>query len=234
MSEPELLTDLREGILWLVINRPQKANSLTLEMQVHMAEALGRASSDQDVKAVILTASGTKTFCAGADLKEKLDSSHVERRVRQMYECCLAIVSFPKPIIAAVNGHACGSGCIFALLCDACIAVEEATFSLPEIRTGRPTFLGMSLLSRLCGDLTARDLVLSGRRMPAAEALQRQLVTGLFSTEALHQEAFRIASNLAEYPPPAYTTNKQWLYRKYRGLIEEAAAASAMARATAR
>ena len=231
----DLLIERSDGIAWLTLNRPHKANALTLAMQAGIVGFLERAGADAGIKAVVLTGSGERTFSAGADFSESVpDAEPAEARSRQMFECCIAIAEFEKPLVAAVNGHACGSGFMYALLADACVATAAATFSLPEISRGQPTFAGASLLTRLCGDALARDLVQSGRRMPAAEALQAHLVSAVCPPSELKVRAAEAAAKLSAFAPHAFAANKQWIGRGYRALLEEAAHASIAARAAAR
>lgn len=231
----ELLIERIDGVAWLTLNRPHKANALTLAMQAGIVEFLERAGADAGIKAVVLTGSGERAFSAGADFSEPVpDPEPAEARSRQMFECCLALADFEKPLVAAVNGHACGSGFMYTLLADACVATAAATFSLPEISRGQPTFAGGSLLARLCGDALARDLVQSGRRMPAAEALQAHLVSAVCAPDELRARAAEAAARLAASAPRAFAANKQWINRGYRALLEEAAHTSIAARAAAR
>ena len=230
---PGIVTECRDNIGWITLNRPHKANALTIGMQVRIVEFLRAAATDDSVAAIILTGAGTRAFCGGADFSEvtaRAPAEQAQIRSRHFFDCCLAFIEFPKPLITAINGHACGSGFMLALLADACVATPDATFSLPEIARGQSTFAGASLLNRLLGDLVARDLVLSGRRMDAAEAMRLSLVSAICPPDELHVRATDIAMRLARNSPRAYRLNKEWIYRDYRALLEEAAKQSAAAR----
>jgi enoyl-CoA hydratase/carnithine racemase len=126
-----------------------------------------------------------------------------------------------------VNGHAIGLGCMLALLCDRLVAADQATFSLPEVDIGIPTFLGMVIVERAAGSAMARDLVLTGRRMACAEAMQRGLVAKVVPHASLASEAAAAARLLASKPKAAFALDKQWLARGLRAAFDEANARSA-------
>jgi enoyl-CoA hydratase/carnithine racemase len=174
-----------------------------------------------------LTGAGEKIFSAGIDVKNPDNLPHevlAARRRGAVEHCLEAILAFDKPLLAAVNGYAIGLGFMLALLTDRVIAAEGAVFSLPEIDINIPTFLGISMVTRASGAALASDLVLSGRRMNAAEARQRALIAEVVPAAELAVTAQQAALMLAAKPKAAYALNKQWMKR---GLREEFAAANA-------
>jgi enoyl-CoA hydratase/carnithine racemase len=217
----------RDGVLWLSFDRPRAGNAVNADVAQALADALTQAATDAAIEAVVLTGAGEKIFSAGIDVKNPDNLPHevlAARRRGAVEHCLEAILAFDKPLLAAVNGYAIGLGFMLALLTDRVIAAEGAVFSLPEIDINIPTFLGISMVTRASGAALASDLVLSGRRMNAAEARQRALIADLVPAAELAATAQQAALMLAAKPKAAYALNKQWMKR---GLREEFAAANA-------
>lgn len=218
--------ELRGRVLWLTLDRPRAANAVDPDLGAALVAALNAAQREHDVAAVVLTGAGPKIFSAGIDVKNPDGLPHVAlaRRRRETVAACMsAILDFDKPLVAAVNGLAIGLGAMLALLCDRVVATDTSAMSLPEIDINIPTFLGISILNRIAGTMIARELVLTGRRMPAAEALQKGLIGEVVTAGELREAAQRAAEELAGKPAAAYALNKRWLTR---GLREEFDAAN--------
>jgi len=217
----------RDGVLWLSFDRPRAGNAVNADVAQALADALTQAATDAAIEAVVLTGAGEKIFSAGIDVKNPDNLPHevlAARRRGAVEHCLEAILAFDKPLLAAVNGYAIGLGFMLALLTDRVIAAEGAVFSLPEIDINIPTFLGISMVTRASGAALASDLVLSGRRMNAAEARQRALIAEVVPAAELAATVQQAALMLAAKPKAAYALNKQWMKR---GLREEFAAANA-------
>lgn len=230
-ADDGLARELRGRVLWLAFDRPRAANAVDGTLAQAFSAALVQAASDPAVAAVVISGGGDRVFSAGIDVKnpDQLDHEALSAYRRNAVSACLAaIVDFEKPLVAAVNGPAIGLGCMLALLTDQVLAAEKAAFSLPEIEIGIPTFLGISILARAAGNALARDLVLSGRRMAAAEAMQRGLVSAVVAPEELIAAAQAAAEALAAKPATTFALNKRWLTR---GLREELAAANEQSKA---
>ncbi len=226
---PALIAGIRDGVAWITINRPQKANALTISMLQELEKLLGDYAADDSVRAVVLTAAGTRTFSAGADLTpaaEDPDAHRVQRRA-QFAAAVFALLDFSKPAVAAVNGAACGAGMMLAMLCDAVIATPAARFSLPEINHGLPTLPGITIVSGRFDDALAADLVFSGRFMESGEALRRGLVNQVVASDELHASAQTLALTLGRKNAQAYAHDKQWLNRTLRDRLAAAIKASA-------
>jgi enoyl-CoA hydratase/carnithine racemase len=222
-----LASERHDRVLWLAFDRPHAGNAVNAAVAEALASALSQAARDPATAAVVLTGTGGRIFSAGIDVKNPHGLAHAALAAsrRGAVERCLeAILAFDKPLVAAVNGFAIGLGFMLALLTDRVIAVDSAAFSLPEIDINIPTFLGISIVARAGGAALARDLVLSGRRMDAAEARERALVATVVSLEDLAATAQAAAVALAAKPQAAYALDKQWLARGFR---EEFAAANA-------
>ncbi len=220
-------SEQRERVLWLAFDRPHAGNAVNANVATAFAAALAQAQQDAEIAAVVLTGAGEKIFSAGIDVKNPQNLAHealAASRRGAVEQCLAAILAFDKPLVAAVNGYAIGLGFMLALLTDRVIAAESAVFSLPEIDINIPTFLGISIVARAGGSALARDLVLSGRRMNAAESRERALIATVVPASELAAAAQAAALALAAKPQAAFALDKQWLAR---GLREEFAAANA-------
>jgi len=226
---PDLIADVRDGIAWITFNRPQKANALTIPMLRGLEKLLGDYAADDAVRAVVLTATGTRTFSAGADLTPAAGDpdAHRAQRRAQFAAALFALLDFSKPAVAAVNGAACGAGMMLAMLCDAVIATPAARFSLPEINHGLPTLPGITIVSGRFDDALAADLVFSGRFMESGEALRRGLVRQVVTSDELPASAQTLALTLGRKNAQAYAHDKQWLNRTLRERLAAAVKASA-------
>ena len=230
-SESGLTRQLRDGVLWLAFDRARASNAIDGALSQAYSSALAQAAGDAMVVAVVMTGAGGKVFSAGIDIKnpDALEHEALAARRRETVAACLqGIVEFEKPLVAAVNGPAIGLGCMLALLADHVVAADSAVFALPEINIGIPTFLGASIMTRAAGAALARELVLTGRRMDAAEARRHNLVSAIVHADELAAAAQLAAQSLAAKPQVAYALNKRWLAR---GLREEFDAANAQSQA---
>ncbi len=197
----------REGAVAVVtVNRPEALNALNTQTNEELLAVVRELSSDDAVRAVVLTGGGEKAFVAGADIAEMKDLS--AERARCFGALGQAVMSgieaAPQPWVAAVNGFALGGGCELALACDIRLASEKAKFGQPEIGLGiTPGFGGTQRLSRNVGVGWAKYLVLSGRHIRADEALRIGLVQAVFPKDELMTQAMKLADELAGKSPLA-------------------------------
>ncbi|NNG39363.1 enoyl-CoA hydratase/isomerase family protein [Flexivirga sp. ID2601S] len=171
---------VQDGIGVIRIDRP-KMNALNKEIQEGLAAAAAAVTEDDDIAAAIVYG-GEKVFAAGADIKEMepLDHAEMVGRAARLQECFAAVAAIPKPTVAAVAGYALGGGCELSMTCDFRVAASDATFGQPEILLGIiPGAGGTQRLTRLVGPAKAKDLVFTGRFVPAEEALRIGLVDEL-------------------------------------------------------
>jgi methylglutaconyl-CoA hydratase len=201
-------------IATITLDRPEKRNAISAEMIADLFAAFREAESSP-ARVVILTGAG-KAFCSGMDLealKALAEQSPAEQRedADRIARLCLRIWSFPKPTIAAVNGHAIAGGCGLATLCDFTIAVPEAKFGYPEVRIGFLPAVVSVFLVRQIGEKSARDLLLTGRTIDAAEAHRLGLVTQIVPAKELTIAAQILAANLLACSPVSLSMTKKLL-----------------------
>ena len=202
------------GIATITLNRPDKRNAISYELIQELLAVLGEVAASSAL-VVILTGAG-KAFCSGMDLenlKDLLgrspeqnlkDSETMARLFRSLYD-------FPKPTIAAVNGAAIAGGCGLATLCDFTLAVPEAKFGYTEARIGFVPAIVSTFLLRQVGEKHARDLLLTGRIITAAEAHRLGMVNEIVSSEKLMARARELAEQLMENSPESLACTKRLL-----------------------
>ena len=221
-----LRVEHRGDHLWITLDRADKANALAVGMMEGATAALKRAREDDKVKAVLVTGSGERVFCAGVDVREKPAdgdiAAHRTRRSGALSALLDTIMDTPKPVVAVLNGVASGGGAMLAFLCDARVAAENAAIALPEIDLGMSTFTGAAIAEEIGGLALAVDLVQSGRRMGAAEALSRGLLTRVAAFAELESAAAQVADMLAKKDASAFAANKRWLNRRLKNVLLEA------------
>ena len=223
-----LAIEQRDGCMWIELDRADKANALTVGMMEGAKAALDQAAADDSIRAVLLTGAGEKVFSGGADVREKPADGDIEahrkRRGGALFALLNALMDTPKPVIAVLNGIASGGGAMLALVSDARVAADTAEISLPEINLGMPTFPGVAIATHVGGLALATDLVQTGRRMPAAEALSRGLLTSVVPRAELELEAKRVAAVFINKDAAAFGANKRWLNRGLKLALAEARA----------
>ncbi len=211
-AAPPVLSEFREGVATITLNRPAAANALSRELVGGLGQALSRARADDGVRAVVLTGAGGKAFCAGADLKERRAMTLEETRsfLRSLNAVVDAVAAFPRPVIAALNGAAFGGGLELALACDFRLAADTAELGLVETRLGIiPGAGGTQRLARVAGLAVAKELILTGRRIGAARARELGVVSEVVPAAALTAAAARLAAELAGAGPLAVTQAKR-------------------------
>ncbi|PLR75890.1 enoyl-CoA hydratase [Bacillus sp. V3-13] len=192
------------GIVILTLNRPEAMNAMNTKMAVELIEAFHELKYDETVRVVIVTGSGTKSFCVGADLKERNGMSQKDWKKQHDYfeEVTAQIREFPFPVIGAVNGFALGGGMEIALSCDFRTAAEHAQVGLPEAKLGLiPGIGGTQLLSRILPIGLAKEMLFSGKRIGADEGRQWGLINELFSADELLNGTIRLADTIAKNAP---------------------------------
>ncbi|MHB8876378.1 MAG: enoyl-CoA hydratase/isomerase family protein [Myxococcaceae bacterium] len=200
----------RDGVGTLTLNRPAKRNALSIRMREEITACLEAWKTGDAVSAVVIRGAGAG-FCAGLDRDELLSDDPATRLA--VYDSSKryhrALMYFPKPVVAAIHGHALGGGFDLATLCDVRIAAEGTQLGHPEIKFGAPPFV--TPLARISGEGWARDLCLSGRRIDAAEAFRIGLVTHLVSASELDARAEAVVRQILEAPLEALVSTKAFV-----------------------
>jgi enoyl-CoA hydratase/carnithine racemase len=197
----------------IILDRPEAMNALSTAMAARLAAVCADLAADSGVRAIVLAAAG-KAFCVGADLKERAAMSDAELMAqRPVFRAAFgAVLALPQPVIAAVHGYALGGGCELALSCDLIIADETAVFGLPETTVGLvPGGGGTQLALRRLGPGRAADLVLTGRRVDAAEAERLGLADRLVPTGGAGELSRELADRIAANSPVAVVNAKRAL-----------------------
>lgn len=203
-------TNIRGGVAWLTMERPDKFNAVTREMAMGLQGALDAAASDDEVRAIVITGSG-KAFCAGQDLKEATDPEmELQRIVKEHYNPLIQrIRTIEKPVLAAVNGVAAGAGANIALACDIVVAKSSASFIQAFSKIGLiPDSGGTFMLPRLVGWQKASALMMLGEKVSAEEAEQMGMIYQVVPDDNFESTVDALAQKLALMPTRALALTK--------------------------
>jgi enoyl-CoA hydratase len=224
MSYTTLLTETRDGIAVVTINRPDKLNALN-DTVVRELHAVMLALRDDDaVRGVILTGSGAKAFVAGADIGDLAKQGVLDGRQRALTGQGVldTIERLGKPVLAAVNGFALGGGCELAMACHIRIASENARFGQPEVNLGiTPGYGGTQRLPRIVGKGNALYILLTGEHVSAAEALRIGLVSRVVPPDQLMAEAEKVMKTIVAKGPVAVKLTIEAVERGLGTTLEE-------------
>jgi crotonobetainyl-CoA hydratase len=208
MSSP-VTTRIEGGIIEVTLDRP-KANAIDAATSREMGRVFAEFRDNPDLRVAIVTGGGEKFFCAGWDLKSAADGESVEADYGVGgFGGLQELPDMNKPVIAAVNGIACGGGFELALSCDLIIASQEATFALPEIRAGTLADAATIKLPKRIPYHVAMDLLFTGRWIEASEAHQWGLVNEVVAQDQLMDRAWELARLLASGPPLVFACIKE-------------------------
>jgi len=200
----EILYEVRDGIAWITLNRPESMNAISDTMRAEIPKALAQAEADDSVRVILISGAGERAFCAGADVKgfNAVDSLVQYRQGRAHTHWILAFDRARKPIIAAIHGYCLGGGLEIALACDIRIAAEGSRFGLPEVSRGTlPGSGGTQRLARMVGLGRALDIALSADHVNAEDAFDMGLVSRLVPRAELMSAAEALAKRIASHAP---------------------------------
>jgi enoyl-CoA hydratase len=220
----EVILEEREGrVAVLTIHRPDKLNALNQQVRDDMLEILARLETDDGVGVVVITGAGEKAFIAGADIGEfEGRSPFDQRRAMRTPRLYDVMSTFPKPVIAMINGFCLGGGCELALSCDLRIASETARFGQPEIKLGLiPGGGGTQRMPRQVGLGHALRLILSGEMIDAGEAEKIGLVEQVVPADDLRTHTLELAQKIASMSPLTLRVAKESVRASQRMGIEE-------------
>ena len=206
MHYTTLLTSLENNIFTITINRPDKLNALNKDVFTDLDKAADEIQNNAEIKSAIITGAGSKAFVAGADITEfaelnKAEAMSLSKRGQDVF---FKIENSSKPIIAAVNGFALGGGCELAMACHFRIAGNNAKFGQPEVNLGLiPGYGGTQRLTQLIGKGRAIELLISGKMIDAATALEYGLVNYVVPADELLNKAMAVLSLINTKAPIA-------------------------------
>jgi enoyl-CoA hydratase len=206
-----VLLEKEEGIGIVYINRPQALNALNGQVLEELGQAIDDIKRDDEIKVVIITGAGDKSFVAGADIKQMQGFNPVEARGFGVLgqEVFRNLERLEKPVIAAVNGFALGGGCELALAADIRLASTKAKFGQPEVGLGiTPGFGGTQRLPRIVGEGRAMEIILTANMIGAEEAFRIGLVNQVYPPEELMDEAKKMAKKIMSNSPMAVRFSK--------------------------
>ena len=225
MSTYETISvDRRGPVAVLVINRPHKLNALNSEVHSESVAALDELRRDNGVRVVVITGAGEKSFVAGADISEFRERTPITQRDGFLHESTLfnSLDTFPKPVIAMINGFCLGGGNEVALACDIRVCSENAKFSQPEINLGLiPGGGGTQRLTRLIGEGRSMEIMLTGDMIDAQTAYNFGLVNHVYPASELEAKTMELANKIAEKAPIALQLAKEAVKFASRSNLDE-------------
>ncbi len=203
MAYETLKFEREESFVLVTLNRPP-ANAINEKLVTELNDALSSVEADDSVRAVIITGAGDRIFCGGADLGSAFSGGNVDAFIRFGNTVMRKIERFPKPVIAAVNGHATGGGCEIAMACHFRLLKETAKMGQTESNLGIiPGYGGTQRLPRLIGRTKALEFLILGSLIPAQECLALGLVNRLSKDGETLDDARALARQIAKRPPVA-------------------------------
>lgn len=224
MANYETITvEKRDAVAILTINRPDKLNALNKQVHSEGVAALDELRRDASVRVVVITGAGEKSFIAGADISEFAGQTPVTQRDLFHEKTFFnSIDTFPKPIIAMVNGFCLGGGNELALACDLRICSENAKFAQPEVNLGIMCGGGgTQRLTRLIGEGRAMEMILTGGMIDAETALEFGLVNHVYPAAELEAKTLELAASIAEKAPIALQLSKEAVKFASRSNLDE-------------
>jgi enoyl-CoA hydratase len=222
MAYETILTETRERIALVTLNRPQRLNALNDALADELGAALEGYDADPSISVIVITGSD-KAFATGADIGAMAEWDYArvygDNYITRNWE---TIRRIRKPVIAAVAGYALGGGCELAMACDLIVAADTAKFGQPEVTIGTmPGFGGTQRLPRAVGKAKAMDWCLTGRMIDAAEAERSGLVARVVAADKLMDEALSLAAKIASHSLPVVMKIKEAVNRAYESSLAE-------------
>jgi len=221
MSEEHLLYHVEKNVARMTINREAQRNAISLEAIELFLKYLDEAEADENVRVILLTGSGDKAFCSGADLGGAVDGK-IQQGFKRYAQLITRLSGYPKPVVARINGACMAGGMGLMLACDIVVARNDAKFGTPEVNVGLwPMMIG-ALIYRNVLRKKAMEMILLGERLTAEQALEMGLITRVVQPEALDGETNRILDSLAGKSPIGMKIGKEAFYAMADMPFEEA------------
>ena len=216
-SQPDiLLTEMRDHVAYLTLNRPERMNALSRALRERLTRTVSELGEDPDVRVVVIAGAGEKAFCAGADLKDIDSDARAGKQLqtpmtgteRNVFE---AVLEMPRPTIAAIDGYALAGGFELALACDMRIASRTSTFGMPEAKIGMGANFASVLLPRLVPRALAAQMLYTGERFDAQRAYDLGLLNQLVEPGEALGAASALAARIAENAPLSVRRYKEMM-----------------------
>lgn len=232
--DPLLLSERRNGVLRLTLNRPVARNALSSALMLTLLDGLEDAAADPAIRVIVLAANGP-VFCAGHDLREltaaRAEPDSGKENFAALFTQCSklmqAIVMHPRPVIAEVQGVATAAGCQLVASCDLAVAANTAKFATPGVNIGLFCSTPMVALSRNVPRKAAMEMLLTGDMVTAEEALRIGLINRAVAPESLTAETMALAAKIAAKPAATIRTGKHAFYQQLEMKLEDAYAFAA-------
>ena len=224
MTYQTILTETRDAVTLITLNRPQALNALNTDVLAELTHAFAAFQADPGQRCAVLTGSGEKAFAAGADIKQMADKAAADFYLDDFFSGWQSDIvrRVRKPWIAAVNGFALGGGCELAMMADFIIASDNAKFGQPEIKLGvGPGMGGSQRLTRAIGKAKSMEMCLTGRMMDAAEAERSGLIARVVPLAGLIEDALKTAATIAAMSPFAAAINKEMVNAAFETTLEQ-------------
>jgi enoyl-CoA hydratase/3-hydroxyacyl-CoA dehydrogenase len=215
-AQEPVLTEKKDRVYTITINRPNKLNSITLDMLKMVDEAIDDAWGDPDVRCLVFKGAGDRAFCSGADIAGflEMDSEKALTVPETGHRVFKKLLEIPKPVVAAVNGYCLGGGNELILYCDFRLASEKSQFGQPEVNLGLiPGWGGNYLLPKIVGYTLGKEMLMTGRRINATEAKAAGLLNEVYPEEVFKEKVSEFTSQLVDGPPRSH-----WYIKKISNL----------------
>jgi enoyl-CoA hydratase len=225
MSYATLLFDVRDGVAFVTVNRPDKLNALNDQVVEDLRDAVERIATSAEIRGALLTGAGSKAFVAGADIGDLAQQGSFDGKARSLRGQAVLrrLETCGKPVIAAVNGFALGGGCELAMACHLRIASDTAKFGQPEVKLGIvPGYAGTQRLPRLVGKGVALQLLLTGEIIDAQEAYRIGLANKVVPADRLLAEAEQLLRSILANAPLAVALVIEAVDRGYDVTLDDA------------
>jgi 2-(1,2-epoxy-1,2-dihydrophenyl)acetyl-CoA isomerase len=214
--------EVKNGVAWITLNRPDKLNAFTEQVNKEVQQSIKQASRDMEVRCLVITGEG-RAFCSGQDLESVTENMDHGQVLRKCYNpMVMELDKCKKPVVAAVNGVAAGAGMSLALACDFRLLSEKASFIEAFIHVGLvPDAGNLYFLSKLIGHAKAMELAVLGEKISAQEAKEHGLATKVIPLDQWHNEVSVFAERLAKMPTAAIGLIKKNLKASWESTLEE-------------
>lgn len=222
MAYTNILTETREHVGLITLNRPQAMNALNHALLTELMDALDEFERNDSIRVMVI-AGNQKAFAAGADIKEMADKTYQEMKAHDPIAVFERIRNVTKPVIAAVSGWALGGGCELAMSCDMIVASDTAKFGQPEVTIGViPGAGGTQRLTHAVGKAVAMEVILNDRKLSAQEALSFGLVNRVVAADRFLEEALSLAAEIAARAPLAVRAAKKLIDESFELSLSQA------------